>query len=254
MIKLAEMIYKKEDKERTNVGENIRAFLLRSIWDRQAGPIAAAMEKFGMTRQGVHRYMNQLIDEGLVNPQGTTRNAVYWLPELHRKSMMFELAELEEHHVWEELVKESVAGLPEDDVGICHYGFTEIVNNAIDHSMGQKVRVGVYRNAVSICFTINDDGIGIFKKIGDAMGLKPEEAILELSKGKLTTDPKRHSGEGIFFTSRVFDRFQLSSGIYAFVHERRTQDWLIECEHTITDGTHVFLELVVPSGRPPRSS
>ena len=28
-------------------------------------------------------------------------------------------------------------------------------------------------------------------------------ASLELSKGKLTIEPRRHSGEGVFFTSRV---------------------------------------------------
>lgn len=32
--------------------------------------------------------------------------------------------------------------------------------------------------------------------------------MLELAKGKLTTDPVRHSGEGILFCSRMFDRFQ----------------------------------------------
>ena len=31
--------------------------------------------------------------------------------------------------------------------------------------------------------------------------------MLELSKGKLTTDSANHSGEGIFFTSRMFDVF-----------------------------------------------
>ena len=38
------------------------------------------------------------------------------------------------------------------------------------------------------------------------------EAALELSKGKLTTDPKNHSGQGIFFSSRAFDSFGLYSG------------------------------------------
>jgi hypothetical protein len=36
-------------------------------------------------------------------------------------------------------------------------------------------------------------------------------APLELSKGKLTTDPRRHSGEGVFFTSRMFERFQIEA-------------------------------------------
>ena len=45
------------------------------------------------------------------------------------------------------------------------------------------------------------------------MGLTSDlEALQELSKGKLTTLPKGHTGEGIFFTSKVADRFELESG------------------------------------------
>ena len=55
------------------------------------------------------------------------------------------------------------------------------------------------------------------------------QAILELSKGKLTTDPDRHSGQGIFFTSRMLDEFSiLSRGAY-FSHEaRRPVDWILD--------------------------
>ena len=35
---------------------------------------------------------------------------------------------------------------------------------------------------------------------------------LELAKGKFTTDPARHTGEGIFFTSKMVDAFDISSG------------------------------------------
>jgi STAS-like domain of unknown function (DUF4325) len=56
-------------------------------------------------------------------------------------------------------------------------------------------------------------------------------AVLELTKGKCTTDPSRHSGEGIFFTSRVFDTFSIISGkVYLL---RKSQDpnpvaWVME--------------------------
>src|SRR5882762_5697831 len=54
--------------------------------------------------------------------------------------------------------------------------------------------------------------VAIFRKIATALGLANEaHAILELTKGKLTTDRQRHSGEGIFFTSRMFDWFGILS-------------------------------------------
>ena len=39
------------------------------------------------------------------------------------------------------------------------------------------------------------------------------QALFELSKGKFTTDPSRHSGEGVFFTSRMFDDFEIDGKI-----------------------------------------
>jgi hypothetical protein len=57
----------------------------------------------------------------------------------------------------------------------------------------------------------------------------PDErtAVIELAKGKLTTDPERHTGEGIFFTSRAFDEFSISSrGILFSRKEGRPKDWL----------------------------
>ena len=38
--------------------------------------------------------------------------------------------------------------------------------------------------------------------------------------GKLTTDPHRHTGEGIFFTSRAFDCFEIRSGELRFSRRR----------------------------------
>jgi hypothetical protein len=77
-----------------------------------------------------------------------------------------------------------------------------------------------------------DDGFGIFRKIKAAFNLEDEtQAILELSKGKLTTDPERHTGQGIFFTSRMLDEFSiLSRGAY-FSHEAtRPADWILPAD------------------------
>jgi len=76
----------------------------------------------------------------------------------------------------------------------------------------------------------------------------PRHAILELAKGKLTTDPEQHSGEGIFFTSRMFDRFIiLSKGLY-FSHQDPDDDWLME--HNIDmKGTAVQMSIGTDSDR-----
>jgi hypothetical protein len=51
---------------------------------------------------------------------------------------------------------------------------------------------------------------------------------LELAKGKFTSDPNNHTGEGIFFTSKIFNRFGILSQNLTFVgnqsHEILFQD------------------------------
>jgi hypothetical protein len=90
---------------------------------------------------------------------------------------------------------------------------------------------------------ILDNGVGIFKKIQKAMNLLDERhAILELSKGKLTTDPANHTGEGIFFSSRMFDEFDILSGGVFFSHEfGEKEDWILERDHM--EGTAVWMKL-----------
>jgi hypothetical protein len=84
--------------------------------------------------------------------------------------------------------------LPRELENICHYGFTEMLNNAIDHSCGNTVMISVERNAEFIAIDIKDDGEGIFNHVARLMNLSdPREAILEFSKGKLTTDPDNQS-------------------------------------------------------------
>lgn len=68
-------------------------------------------------------------------------------------------------------------------------------------------------------------------------------AVLELAKGKLTTDPENHSGQGIFFTSRMFDKFAILSGSVYFSHEfNKVEDWILEGDKS-QYGTSVLMKL-----------
>ena len=74
--------------------------------------------------------------------------------------------------------------------------------------------------------------------------LKSEfEAIQDLLKGKTTTMPKSHSGEGIFFTSKVGDRFILNSYGYQFIVDNELPDVFIEKVKNIKKGTRVNFNL-----------
>ena len=152
--------------------------------------------------------------------------------------------ELAEDVIWRNDISPVISPLPDNVENIWHYGFTEMFNNAIDHSGGTSIEVQIRKTAVTTEMLLADNGIGIFKKIQTEMNLLDERhAILELSKGKLTTDPDNHTGEGIFFTSRMFDSFDIRSGGIYFNHQfGDDEDWILEREE-LGNGTLVWMEI-----------
>ena len=204
-----------------------------------------AAGKFGCTRQAVHKHLQRLTIEGAVVVSGQTRNKRYALAPLVKWSKQYELgAGLAEDAVWRGDVAPLLGKLPENVLTIWHYGFTEMFNNVIDHSGAKLVTLALSKTAASTTVDIYDDGVGIFQKIQAALGLVDERhAVLELAKGKFTTDPANHSGEGIFFASRMFDRFVIASGEVYFSHEfDEREDWILQAS-SAGGGTLVRMSL-----------
>lgn len=211
-----------------------------------AGRVAA---EFGISRQAAHGHLQSLVRDGKLVASGQTRARVYRLAALQKASRTYTRAGLREDVVWNEVFAPVVADLPENARDIWHYGATEMVNNAIDHSGSELVDVGITRNALDTDGWVVDDGEGIFLKIQRVLNLyDPREAILELAKGKLTTDPRNHTGEGIFFTSRAFDGFDIRSGRLHFMHDDRPLDVLFERPRD-APGTVVLMRLANDSKR-----
>jgi len=203
-----------------------------------------AVTQVGVTRQAVNHQLRRLVERRFLTAEGQTRNRVYALATLAKSRVSLPVTEqFEEHVVWEEHVLPFLRDLPENVRDICRYGCTEMLNNVKDHSGSADVVISVALNAAELELGISDHGVGIFRKIKEACQLEVErEAILELVKGKFTTDPERHTGEGIFFTSRAFDYFALLSGTLTVIHHRHEEDWLIQDIKPLT-GTHVFLRI-----------
>ena len=225
-------------------GEDIRRFIVENVESHPRDINKVTARHFGISRQAVHKQLQKLSGDGVLSDTGETRNHLYLLTPTTNWTRSYDLAAaLEEDVVWSQDVRPSLEDLAANVIGIWHHGFTEMFNNAIDHSSGTGIRVNFTRNAISSEITVTDDGVGIFRKIQLALGLADErQAILELAKGKLTTDPKKHSGEGIFFTSRMFTSFRILSGGAYFSHEHGSEDWLLENE-PLTKGTTVFMNL-----------
>lgn len=205
--------------------------------------------EFGLSRQVANGYLQSMVREGLIDAEGTTRARVYRLTTLTEAERGYPREGLQEDLVWRELIAPVVARFPDNVRDIWHYAATEIINNAIDHSGTVEVRVCVVKNALFTEVVVADEGEGIFLKIQRALQLHdPRESILELAKGKLTTAPDRHSGEGIFFTSRSLDSFEIESHHLRFRHAQRSDDAIVE-QAEATPGTRVRMRLANDSPR-----
>lgn len=198
--------------------------------------------RFDVSRQTAHNYIQELVDDGTIERAGTGR---YKLVEVHKR-FLHPVDDLQEDRVWSDelspILKDRV---PENVLEILQYGATEMINNAIDHSESVGVVIDVDHTAAETTLTVSDGGVGIFRKIATELELEDDRhAVLELSKGKVTTDPDHHSGEGIFFSSRAFDQFRILSGGVYFTH-RHDADWILGDEHPPEDpnGTHVFMTM-----------
>lgn len=206
----------------------------------------------GVTRQASSARLNKAVQAGLLLREGRGAGVRYELKPQIEAHKSFPRAGLSEDRVWQQLAAPHLADLPENVRDIWRYGLTEMVNNAVDHSGAAQVHVGLRRNALFTQAWVMDEGEGIFLRIQRALELfDPREAILELAKGKFTTDPANHSGEGIFFSSKVFDEFDIRSGTLLFTHSDGRTDVLRE-HSAAAPGTTVFMQLDNDSSRTTR--
>ena len=228
---------------RTENSHAVREWLLAAVRADNQRLVSDAAAKFDLTRQSIHKHLSWLVDNDYLTAAGATRSRVYRPGEHRVFQNTYPLKGLDEHVVHQRDFSFIFQDLPDNISEICDYGFTEMVNNAIDHSEGTSVYILAERTKASVTIRIHDDGEGIFLRIARLLNLHdPRESLLELSKGKLTTDPEHHTGEGIFFTSRAFDTFIIRSGDLAFDHRGSKDDFLFHIDSD-THGTLVYMEI-----------
>jgi hypothetical protein len=207
------------------------------------------MRKFHVTRTTIHRHLSKLIEEQLIVKTGTTRDVQYYLASTFNREYSYKITrQLSEFEVFRDDLKTSLHFLPKNVFDIIYYGFTEIFNNALDHSHGQKITVKTVRQDDRVILAITDDGIGVFKNIYDYFNLDDlRVSILELNKGKVTTEPNHHTGEGIFFNSRIFDLFEIYANNLHYVRDNRLNDWSLETTSVLKSGSRIVMSISINS-------
>jgi excisionase family DNA binding protein len=151
---------------------------------------------------------------------------------------------LEEDDVWRDVTADLLHDrMAPEARSITNYAFTEMINNAIDHSGADVVQVKVWVARFEFRFEVTDQGRGALPHLKERLGLEDlYDALGELTKGKTTTDPDRHTGEGIFFTSKAVDVFTLESGGLRWTVDNVRNDQAVGFSE-IAVGTRVRWEL-----------
>ena len=225
---------------------------LESSNEVKASDIVAAS---GFSRGTVHLALKDLVKEGKLALLGKANQARYVAASeqnlkqaaqshtsFHR---MFTNTLLDENIVFKTIERETsiLHDVPKNVADILYYAFTEMLNNAIEHSQSQTILVTMKRFDDTLTFEISDTGVGIFNNIRQRKCLATNSEAMELLvKGKQTTDPKRHSGEGIFFTSRIADVFHIKSSAKQLVFDNTIRDVFVKGSR-VTVGTKVFFSI-----------
>lgn len=216
-------------------------------------------EAIGVSRQYVNVVISVLIAEKQVIKLGGTRNAFYVSMDyvqahpdilLSAFKKKYRNISLEEHQVLMELEEKFpvILNIPENIKSIFTFAFSEMFNNAIEHSESKIISMEVSLRNNKLSFIVEDSGIGVFRNIMKKKGLRSVvEAIQDLLKGKTTTMSKSHSGEGIFFTSKASDLFILDSFGYQLNIQTLLDDVKVKQVSTLKRGTRVTFEISTDS-------
>jgi len=220
---------------------DIRKLILDEMAERGTLKVSDIVKITGYSRKYVHRFFYALQEEGRITLVGKA-NTAHYLPKGKTESVRFKKGIRKVHRILKNknLGEDLVLGQIRDQTGvlldlkpnvrgIVEYAFSEMLNNAIEHSQSQYIDVWMARGATELKFNVTDRGVGIYNNIMEKKNLANHlEAIQDLLKGKETTAPAEHSGEGIFFTSKAADWFSIRSSEKELVFDNLHSDLFIK--------------------------
>ena len=130
--------------------EEIHLYLLEKIGANATDYIEKTTAAFDVSDKTVYLYLKKLTNAGILEKQGRT----YTL-KTAETSFEFKRSDLSyagEDRIYKEYIWTHVADLPKNVREIWDYAFTEMMNNAMDHSDAEMIRVYLKKNYL---FTTN---------------------------------------------------------------------------------------------------
>ena len=229
-------------KYTNNKKQTIVLYILEKISGKTPSLSKVVAETFDISTNTVHTYLKELLKDGII--EKAKRGEYSLVTTRNEYTFKRSAGELERDNLpYDEFLENKLEHLDDNVRRIWSYGLSEMVNNVIDHSQAENMKMIVLQDYLSTTVLLIDDGIGIFEKIKNHFKLPNlDEAICELFKGKLTTDEVNHSGEGIFFTSKMMDSFLIVSSGKVFTTSKFDNDNVFDLDDN-SKGTLVLMSL-----------
>ena len=196
--------------------ESIKRYMLEKIRQDDEAFVQKTMQNFGISVTTVKRYIKDCLDKKII-AESTEQKTQYQLCVEEFVFSYANISVLSEDEIYCTDIRPLMNDVSKNALSIWYYAFSEMMNNAIEHSGAEHITCIVRKDYLYTEISIIDDGIGIYKNVRSYLEenlgkpVSNADVILELHKGKLTTNVKNHSGEGIFFTSKVLNEFAIWS-------------------------------------------
>lgn len=207
------------DKKR----EEIKKYILRKIALDDADVISKTMDNFGISVTSVKRYLQDAVKNGSVKMAEDNVCGYRLTEQVYCEQISLTEEPLEEDKLFRAHIAEHLSFCNDAAFRIWQYVCAEMLNNAIEHSTGKNIYIEVRVNALYSKVIIVDDGVGAFQTLLQYMKANGwnnpgiEDAVVELYKGKITSNAASHSGEGIFFSSKMTDEFVIWSDAQVYL-------------------------------------
>lgn len=192
--------------------EKIKNYILGLLKNKRKDYVRATVQSFNISKSSVYNYVKQMEKEGLIEKSGTS----YTLRTRIYHYFFKNDGTLSEDRIYNQFISQHI-NFRKNVNSVWAYAFTEMMNNAIEHSDAENISISIFQSCLDTQILIKDDGIGIFKKIQAFMkeskneDISLKECVSLLFAGKFTTAKHLHTGEGIFFTSHIMDDFIIYS-------------------------------------------
>ena len=220
--------------------------MLKLIAANDSKLVSKTLEAFDgeISKSSVYNYLNELCENGVIQKNGSS----YVLVTAESSFVYENDGSLDEDRIFQRDIEPLFFNCPKNVFGAWRYAFTEMMNNAIEHSEASKITVTVFKNTLKTTVIISDNGKGIFNNIREYVkqekkqDLSLKECATLLFAGKFTTAKSMRSGEGIFFTSHLMDSFRIYSDNVVFSRDNFS-DFNNKTESSDQQKTTVIMEL-----------